>query len=433
MNTPVMELLKNMDGLKNRGNVIVIGATNRPEAIDPALRRPGRFDREIEVGVPDKKGRLAILKIHTRGMPLTKTVNLDEIASVTHGFVGADITALCKEAAIAVLRRVLPDWTVKKDENIPEEILEKLKITKEDFDEALKIVKPSAMREIIIEIPDVKWGDIGGLKEVKVDLKEAVETPLKNPDVFKRLGIRPPKGILLYGPPGTGKTALAKAVANESEANFISIKGPELISKWVGESAAGIRKVFSKARQVSPCIIFFDEVDSIAGRRNAERSESEHDSSLNQLLTELDGLEELKDVVVIGATNRPDMLDPALLRPGRFDRIVYVPVPDKEGRLAIFKIHTKNMPLEKVSLDELAQKTEGYTGADIEGLCREAAMIALRENIESKSVSQSHFEKAMNKVLPSVSKQLSESYKNIESRYLRNARSALPENVGYMG
>jgi transitional endoplasmic reticulum ATPase len=435
LNTPVMALLKHMDGLKSRGNVIVIGATNRPEAIDTALRRPGRFDREIEVGIPDRKSRLQILKIHTRGMPLTEEVDLEELSSVTHGFVGADISSLCKESAMAVLRRVLPDWTIKKDEGIPEEIISQLDVRKEDFEEALKTVRPSAMREIILEVPDVTWDDIGGLKNVKIDLKEAVETPLKNPDAFKRMGVRPPKGILLYGPPGTGKTALAKAIANESDANFISIKGPELVSKWVGESAKGIRKVFHKARQVSPCIIFFDEIDSIAQKRRADSSGSsgEHDSILNQLLTEMDGLEELKEVVVIGATNRPDLLDAALLRPGRFDRIVYVSIPDKESRLKIFQIHTKSMPLKGVDLVELSEKTEGYTGADIEALCREAAMLALRENIEIKFIEKKHFENAMGKILPSVSKTTEENYKQIEQKYLKNAKSALPNSVGYAG
>jgi len=432
----VSQLLTMMDGLNSRGKVIVIAATNRIDAIDSALRRPGRFDREIEINVPNKEGRLEILKIHTRGMPLTKDVDLDELAGKTHGFVGADISALTKEAAMAVLRKILPTIDIK-EEGIPNEILESLKVTKKDFEEALKFVRPSAMREVLAEIPSTTWNDVGGIDNVKQELKEAVEWPMQNPKAFERLGIRPPKGILLYGPPGNGKTLLARAVAKESGANFISIKGPELQKEGiVGRESERLRKMFKRARQVSPCIIFFDEIDSIAGRRGMGGSATteSNESILNTLLTEMDGIESLKNVIVIGATNRPDMLDPALLRPGRFDRIVYVSVPDKEGRLQILEIHTKNMPLKEKekTIKEIAEQTEGYTGADIEGLCREAAMLALREDIETKEVTKKHFEKAMDKVLPSVTKNDAERYKNIEKKYLRSAKSALPE-TSYAG
>jgi transitional endoplasmic reticulum ATPase len=431
----VSQLLTMMDGLKTRGKVVVIGATNRPDSIDPALRRPGRFDREIEVGVPDKRGRLSILKIHTRGMPLTKDVDLDELAGKTHGFVGADISALAKEAAMSVLRRNLNKFNLEKDDEVPAELLAELKITKNDFDDALKTVRPSAMREVLVETPNVKWEDVGGIESAKQELKEAVEWPLKYQSSFERMGIKPPKGLLLYGPPGTGKTMLAKAVAKESESNFIQIKGPELLSMWVGKSEEGVRKIFEKARQVSPCVVFFDEIDSLAGRRGMDHSGNNvTERVLNQMLAEMDGIESLKNVIVIGATNRPDMLDPALLRPGRFDRIVYVSVPDEEGRLQILKIHTKNMPIDDKEnlIKDIAKETDGYTGADIEGLCREAAMLALREDKDAKSVSKKHFEKAMDKVGPSVSKNDADRYKNIEKKYLRSARSALPE-TSYAG
>lgn len=432
----VSQLLTMMDGLQARGKTVVIGATNRPGALDPALRRPGRFDREIEVGVPDKNGRLSILKIHTRGMPLTKEVDLGELASKTHGFVGADISALAKEAAMSVLRRNLTKFNLDEDSEIPQEVLSELKILKEDFEDALKTVRPSAMREVLIETPNVKWDDVGGIESAKQDLRESVEWPLKYQSSFERMGVRPPKGILLYGPPGTGKTLLAKAVAKESEANFIQVKGPELLSMWVGKSEEGIRKMFEKARQVSPCIIFFDEIDSLAGKRGniGQGGSNVTERVLNQLLAEMDGIESLKNIVVIGATNRPDMLDSALLRPGRFDRIVYVPVPEKIGRLQILKIHTKSMPIEdkEKTIIELSEKTEGYTGADLEGLCREAAMLALREDINNEKVTKAQFEKAMEKVLPSVTKSDQERYKQIERKYLRSARSALPE-TSYAG
>ncbi len=424
----VSQLLTMMDGLQSRGKVVVIGATNRQNAIDPALRRPGRFDREVELSVPDKDGRLQILKIHTRNMPLTKSVSLEELAEKTYGFVGADLEALTKEAAMSVLRRNIHKFNLEEDKEIPREILEELIITKNDFTEALKSVRPSAMREVLVETPDIRWDDIGGIQTVKQELREAIEWPLKYPNSFTRIGIRPPKGVLLYGPPGTGKTLLAKAVAKESDANFIQIKGPSLLSMWVGKSEEGIRKMFEKARQVSPCVIFFDEIDSIAGRRaNIESGSRATENVLNQLLAEMDGIEDLSNVVVIGATNRPDILDPAILRPGRFDRIVYVSIPKEDGRLQIFEIHTKNMPIKEKEnvIKKLAKETEGYTGADIENLCREAGMLALRENIECSEITERHFEKAMDKVLPSVSKSDEERYKQVEQKYLRSANSAL--------
>jgi len=432
----VSQLLTMMDGLKSRGKVVVIGATNRPNSIDPALRRPGRFDREVEISVPDKAGRLAILKIHTRNMPLEKSVDLDKIASVTHGFVGADLQSLAKEAAMVVLRKIIPRIPTKEDAEIPEEIWKELRINDKDFDEALKVVRPSAMREVLVETPNIKWEDVGGLDKVKQELKEAIEWPLKYSDSFKRMGIRPPKGILLYGPPGTGKTLLAKAVAKESEANFIQVKGPSLLSMWVGESEKGVRKIFERARQVAPCIIFFDEIDSLAGRRggHGDSGSKVADHVLNQLLAEMDGIEDNSGIVIIGATNRPDILDAAILRPGRFDRILLVGPSEKKGRLDVFKIHTKNMPLAKdVDITELAEKTDGYVGSDIESLCREAAMLALRKDIKADKVKLEHFEEAMAKVKPSVTKQDIEKYKKIEENYLRSAKAALENNTAYLG
>jgi transitional endoplasmic reticulum ATPase len=432
----VSQLLTLMDGLKARGKVVVIAATNRPNSIDPALRRPGRFDREVNISVPDKQGRLAILKIHTRNMPLTKDVNLDELAGITHGFVGADINALAKEAAMSVLRKVLPKLNLKEEEEIPEEVLKALRIKMQDFTEALRVVRPSAMREVLVDTPNVTWNDVGGLEYIKQELKEAVEWPMKYPSRFTGMGIRPPRGILLYGPPGTGKTMLAKAVAKESQANFIQVKGPELLSMWVGKSEEGVRKIFERARQVSPCIIFFDEIDSLASRRGGgEYGNKVTEQVLNQLLAEMDGIEELKDVVIIGATNRPDILDPAILRPGRFDRILLVRPPTKDAREKIFAIHTKNMPISKdVEIKTLATDTEGYVGADIESLAREAAMLALRENIDAKEVQMRHFEEALKKVRPSVSKQAADRYAKMEEEYLKNARAALtPEVKSYLG
>ncbi len=431
----VAQLLALMDGLKSRGKVVVIAATNIVNALDPALRRPGRFDRELEIGVPNKEGRLNILKIHTRNMPLSEEVNLEEIAAITHGFVGADLSALAKEAAMIVLRRVLPDLKLDEDETIPSEILERLRIQQQDFLEALKVVRPSALREVLIEIPNIKWEDVGGLEEVKQELKEAVEWPLKKPEAFSRLGVRAPRGILVYGPPGTGKTLLAKAVANESEANFILVKGPELLSKWVGESEKAIRKIFAKARQASPCIIFFDEIDSIAQRRGLGSDSRVSERVVNQLLTEMDGLLEMRDVIVIAATNRPDIIDTALLRPGRFDRVILVPAPDEKTRLEIFKVHTSRMPLANdVSLEELAKRTEGYAGADIESVCREAAIMALRENMEASSIESRHFEAALKKVRPSITKEIEESYKELQN-YFSSARGKQLklEKPAYMG
>ncbi|NJE47427.1 AAA family ATPase [Thermococcus sp. GR7] len=487
----VSQLLTLMDGLKSRGKVIVIAATNRPDALDPALRRPGRFDREIEVGVPDKKGRKEILQIHTRGMPLepdydkvtvlkvlrellrketfdeerlkrlikrveeakseeeikevlkseseiypevrTRLIDrmLEEIAEKTHGFVGADLAALAREAAMVVLRRLINEGKISPEqERIPPEVLQELRVKKADFYEALKMVDPSALREVLIEMPNVHWEDIGGLDEVKQELREAVEWPLKYPKAFQRLGIDPPRGVLLYGPPGTGKTLLAKAVATESEANFIGIRGPEVLSKWVGESEKRIREIFRKARQAAPTVIFIDEIDAIAPARGSDMNRVT-DRLINQLLTEMDGIEKNSGVVVIAATNRPDIIDPALLRPGRFDRLILVPAPDEKARLEILKVHTRRVPLAKdVNLRELAKKTEGYSGADLEALVREAALIAMRraisklptelieeeseEFLEQLRVSKKDFEEALKKVRPSITPYMIEYYKNFE-------------------
>ncbi|MGA2875224.1 MAG: CDC48 family AAA ATPase [Nitrososphaerales archaeon] len=410
----VAQLLSLMDGMESRGKVVVIAATNRPNAIDPALRRPGRFDREIEIGVPDSKGRLEILQIHTRGMPLTEDVDLQKLASSSHGFVGADLGALAKEAAMRSLRRVLPSIDLEK-KSIPAEVLNKIVVKMSDFQDALTEVEPSAMREVLVEVPNVRWSDVGGLVTIKKELQESVEWPLKYRDVFDYAKTRPPKGILLYGPPGTGKTMLAKAVANESEANFISIKGPELLSKWVGESERGVREVFHKARQAAPCIVFMDELDSFVPTRGVSMGDSQvTERVLSQILTELDGLEELRDVVIIGATNRPDMIDQALLRPGRFDKLMYVSVPDLEARKEIFRIHLNGRPLSKdISAEDLAKKTEGYSGADIQAVADTASMLAIREYIDKYKgsdvvkaklkeleVTKKHFDEAMSKVKP---------------------------------
>jgi transitional endoplasmic reticulum ATPase len=411
----VSQLLTLMDGLQSRGKLVVIGATNRPNAIDPALRRPGRFDREIDIGIPDEQGRLDILLIHSRGMPLTEDVNLESIAKVTHGFVGADLEALSKEAAMRSLRRILPEINLEQPK-IPVEILNKIKITKQDFDEALRDVQPSAMREVLVQRPNVGWEDIGGLQQVKEELAEAIEWPLKHANLFAEANVEPPKGILLYGPPGTGKTMIAKAVAATSEANFISIKGPELISKWVGESEKGVREVFRKARQAAPCVIFFDELDAVAPRRGGSEGDAHvTERLLSQMLTELDGLEDLKGVVVIGATNRLDIIDEALLRPGRFDRILEVPAPDKEARKHIFQIHTKKKPLESdVNLDKLVEMTEGMTGADIAALVNAAAMTAIKEHVRQKSgsklrISMRYFETALNKIKKKLGNRIADS------------------------
>ncbi len=430
----VSQLLSMMDGLKSRGKVVVIGATNRINSIDPALRRPGRFDREVEISVPNKIGRLEVLKIHTRTMPLAKNVNLDVLAGKTHGFVGADLSALTKEAAMNVLRKMLPELRLEEDEPIPKEVLDKIIIRGEDFDEALKVVRPSAMREVLVETPNITWEDIGGMDRTKQELKEAVEWPISNPAAFKRLGIRAPRGILLYGPPGTGKTLLAKAVAHESEANFIHIKGPSLLSMWVGKSEEGVRKVFERARQVAPCVIFFDEIDAMASRRGMDTGTKVTERVLNQLLAEIDGLEGLKDVTIIGATNRPDMLDPALLRPGRFDRVILVDVPDEESRRKILNVHLKNTPISKdVDVDELVRLTDNFVGADIEGLVREAALSSLRRDIDAKEVTFKDFEDALARVSPSVSKDTAQRYKKIESYYLKKAKAGLDVGPVYAG
>ncbi len=487
----VAQLLSLMDGMEGRGNVIVIAATNRVNSIDEALRRPGRFDREIEIGVPDKQGRTSIMQIHTRGIPLAKDVDLKHYASITHGFVGADLAALAKESAMKALRRYLPKINLEED-TIPAEVLESLEVRKEDFDEALKEVQPSALREVTIEIPSVKWSDIGGLEEVKGEVKQAIEWPIKHPEAFEKMGIKPPTGVLLYGPPGTGKTLLAKAAANESEANFISIKGPELISKWVGEAEKGVRKIFKKARQTSPVIVFFDEIDSIAGTRGSSSDSGVGNRVTNQLLTELDGVESLNNVVFVAATNRPDLIDTGLMRPGRIDKIIYVGAPDEKAREEIFKVHLKGVPTEspgalkeeqrkgllltglkdtgakkelveeiakqtigyseknisdaiaeikktnlgsearqkiKKALEKinekriidisgrLAKETTGYSGADIEGLIREAALIALHENqLKAVDLNKKHFQKAMNKILPSLSEEVEQNYEEFRKK-----------------
>ncbi len=427
----VSQLLSLMDGLKERKNVIVIGATNRPGALDMALRRPGRFDREIELRVPDTDGRLEILQIHTRGMPITGDVNLEELADITYGFVGADIAALCREAAMSSLRRILPEIDLKA-EQIPREIIDKLQVTRDDFNEALKTVQPSAMREILIEVPTVTWEDVGGLEEVKNLLKEAVEWPLKYPDSFRRIGVDAPKGVLLYGPPGTGKTMLAKAIAHESNVNFISAKGSDLLSKWYGESEKRIAEVFVRARQVAPSIVFLDELDALAPLRGAAAGEPQvTERIVNQLLSEMDGLEELRGVVVIGATNRPDIIDPALLRPGRFDELIMVPVPDSQTRNKILQVHTRNMMLaDDVDFSELVRQTDSFTGADIAAVCKKAGRFALREDINASKVQMQHFLKALEETGPSVTPETTRYYENIRGE-LRTKQAKGIEGVGY--
>lgn len=417
----VAQLLSLMDGLNSRGKVVVIGATNRPNSIDEALRRPGRFDREIEIGIPDRGGRHEILMIHTRGMPLADDVDLDWLADRTHGYSGADLSALTKEAAMAALRRVLPDVDLEAEE-IPREVLNKISVTKDDFKSALRDMQPSTMREVLIEKPNVKWEDIGALEEPKQELKEAVEWPLKYGKVFEHMSARPPKGILLYGPPGTGKTMLAKAVATESEANFIAVKGPEFLNKWVGESEKAVRETFRKARQAAPCVIFMDEIDSIAPERGKGNGGDDGvtERVISQMLTEMDGLESLNNVVVIAATNRPDIMDPALLRPGRFDKSIFIGPPDKDSRRSIFGIHTRGKPLaDDVDLEKLADETEGCTGADISAICNEAVMNAVRrliakgkeptdEEIQACKVDAEDFQEALGKFGPAKRAELSQ-------------------------
>ena len=452
----VSQLLTLMDGMKARGKVIVIAATNRPNSLDSALRRPGRFDREIELGVPDAKGRKEILQIHTRNMPLESDVELDLLANKTYGFVGADLEALTKEAAMSALKRNLSQITWRKEEEIPQEVLKKMKVSKKDFENALKMVEPSAMREIMIEIPNVKWNDIGGLENVKQSLKEIIEWPLKNPEAFNKIGVKPPRGILLYGPPGTGKTLLAKAVASESGVNFISVRGPEVLSKWVGESEKHIREIFKRAKQVAPSIIFFDEMDALVPRRGLEVGTRVTENVVSQILTQMSGVEEMHNVVIIVATNRPDILDPALLRPGRFDRQVLVPAPDIKARLEVFRIHTKRMPLKGVDIESLARRTEGYSGADIESLCREAGINAIREIMvrtppkeQAKgkdkkeapkieyAVTKKHFDDAMKQVKPSITQDMLRFYEKIiedfKSKGMERKKAAKEsEDTNYM-
>ncbi len=424
----VAQLLAVMDGLKARGKVVVIGATNRPNAIDPALRRPGRFDREIEIGVPSRKARLEILQIHTRGMPIAEDVNLDELADLSHGFVGADLAALAREAAMSSIRRVLPEIDLDVH-SIPAEILNKMTVTADDFNNALREMSPSALREVFIESPNIHWRDIGGVEDVKQELKEAVEWPMTYPALFKHLSARPPRGRLLYGPPGTGKTMLAKAVATESQANFISVKGPEFLSKWVGESEKAVRETFRKAKQSAPCIVFFDEIDSIAPARGNGGDSHVTERMVSQMLSEIDGLEELHNVTVIAATNRPDIIDPALLRPGRIDRLVFVTPPDEKARDEIFSIHLANKPIDSdVDLNILAKDTEDFTGADIASVCNEATMLAIREYVNSGKptgegaitelkLGYHHFRDAMTKVKPYSKKEM-EKYKKISENFI---------------
>ena len=427
----VAQLLALMDGLEARGKVVVIGATNRPNALDPAIRRPGRFDREIEINIPNRDGRLEILQIHTRGMPLSEEVDLERLADLTHGYAGADLSALCKEAAMHSLRRILPDLDLEA-ESIPVEVLNRIIVIRDDFFAALRELQPSALREVLIERPNLHWEDIGGLEDAKRELREAVEWPLRYGPVFEYMNATPPKGILLYGPPGTGKTMLAKAVAAESEANFINVKGPEFLSKWVGESEKAVRETFRKARQASPCIVFMDEIDSIAPTRGGDGDSHVTERVISQLLTEMDGLESLHNVVVIAATNRPDMLDPALLRPGRFDRLVKIGAPDLEARKQILKVHAKNKPLAAdVDLDDLARRTDGYTGADLAAMVNEATMLAIRrlvsknkelkpEAFKKEKIGMQSFNEALAKVKPVARTDLSKYEKIVKDfEYVR--------------
>ncbi|MFQ5998085.1 MAG: CDC48 family AAA ATPase [Candidatus Bathyarchaeia archaeon] len=432
----VAQLLALLDGLQARGNVIVIGATNVPNILDPALRRPGRFDREIEIGVPDKEGRYEILLIHTRGMPLkdkekeADKVDLKKLSEISHGYTGADMAALCREAAMKALRRYLPDMNLE-EERVPASVLQSMEITMEDFMFAYREITPTAMREVYIEVPNIRWDDIGGLDKVKGELKEAVEWPIKYPQSFEKIGIQPPKGILLFGPPGCGKTLLAKAVATESESNFISIKGPEIFSKWVGESEKAIREVFRKARMASPSVVFFDEFDAIVPRRGmgyADQGVSER--VISQLLTEMDGILSLENIVVLAASNRPDILDPAVLRPGRFDRMIYVPSPDEKSRLQITRIYTEKMPLAKdTDPQQIATMTKGYSGADIQALCREAGISALRKNMAAKDVTKDDFHQALSRVGPSLTTDVEKFYEAFSHTFKRAERAVIPSPI----
>ncbi|ELZ42832.1 ATPase AAA [Halorubrum saccharovorum DSM 1137] len=429
----VAQLLTMMDGLETRGQVVVIGATNRVDSVDPALRRPGRFDREIEIGVPDEVGRKEILQIHTRGMPLSDDVSLDHLADETHGFVGADIESLTKEAAMKALRRYLPEIDLD-DEEVPPSLIDRMIVKRDDFSGALTEVEPSAMREVLVELPKISWDDVGGLSSAKEQVQESVEWPLTSPEKFDRMGVDAPKGVLLYGPPGTGKTLMAKAVANETNANFISVRGPQLLSKWVGESEKAIRQTFRKARQVSPTIIFFDELDSLAPSRGQEMGNNVSERVVNQLLTELDGLEEMGDVMVIGATNRPDMIDPALLRSGRFDRLVMIGQPDQEGREQILDIHTQDTPLAPdVSLREIAEITDGYVGSDLEGIAREAAIEALRDDDDAEEVEMKHFRRAMESVRPTINDDILAYYEEVEQQFKGGSGNAIRDTGGRIG
>jgi len=426
----VSQLLSLMDGLTGRGEIICVGATNRINSIDEALRRPGRFDREIEFGVPNAKSRKEIFQIHSRGMPLKDDVKLDNYAEITHGFVGADIMAICREAAMFSLRRVLPK--INLDEPIPSEIIQELNITDDDFVKAMNLIDPSAMREVMVEISDVRWDDIGGLEDLKNELKEAVEWPLKYPKLFEKAGIRPLNGILLFGPPGCGKTLLAKAIANETQSNFIAIKGPEIYSKWVGESEKAVREIFRKARQAAPSIIYFDEIDAITSGRSMTETTHTFASIVNQILVEMDGIENRKGIVIIASTNRPDIVDPAFLRPGRFDRLIFVEAPDLDARLKILEVHTKDMPLaDEISLKKFAQLTEGYSGADLENVCREAGMQAIREKMENlEKIESKHFQFALSKIKSTLPKSLIEKYENMakditESRNIKESKDDL--------
>ena len=428
----VAQLLTLMDGLEPRANLVVIAATNRPDAIDEALRRPGRFDREIVVGVPDERGRREILGIHTRGMPLAGNVDIAELARTTYGFVGADIAALAREAAIEAVRRIMPRIDLEAG-TIPPEVLDELEVTRDDFIGALKRVQPSAMREVMVQAPNVHWSDIGGLDDAVRRLKEGVELPLRNPDAFRRLGIRPAKGFLLYGPPGTGKTLLAKAVAREAEANFIATKSSDLLSKWYGESEQQIARLFQRARQVAPCVIFFDELDALVPARGGGAGEPQvTERVVNTLLAEMDGVEEMQSVVVIGATNRPNLIDPALLRPGRLDELIYVTVPDVAGRARILKIHTAKMPLASdVDLDAIAAKAERFTGADLEDLTRRAGMVALRRSLDSGEVTAADFTAALAETSATVTPDMERDYEKIAGAIKQNAAAMNP--IGFIG